>query len=330
MQVRLPEGPDTLTLPIPDALERWRDLYLEGGLQKVLVFFAFATLLYAVLWIVRRRIGVHIEDVNRRHTLRKWMGYAYIVLVVALGVAIFADFLAGLGTVLALLMAGIAIALQDVLKSIVGWIYLSGRSGVEVGSRVEVGGKVGDVIDVGVLKTTMLEIGNQVFGKQATGRLITVPNYRMLSESVLLSGEDNPFLWQEVRITVTYGSDWKRAEEILKQTGDELYADIAPELDQGFQRLEQRFAFKYGATTPIVYVTLGPSGVELTLRYLVHMRRWRGSEDRVSRGVLEALMREPNISIAYTAYRLHRMDGAPVGGSAGGGGAYPPPAAPPG
>lgn len=321
MQATLPDGPDSLTVPLPEAFERWRDLYLHGGFQKVLVFLAFAVVLYVVVRVVRRQVGGQIEDVNRRHIFRKWAGYAYIALLVAFGAAIFADFLSGLGTLLAVLMAGVAIALQDVLKSIVGWIYLSGRSGVEVGSRVEVNGMMGDVIDVGVLKTTMLEIGNMVYGRQATGRLVTVPNYLMLSDSVLISGMDNPFGWQEVRVTITFDSDWRRAEAIMQTAADELHTEFAPDLDQGFRRLERRFAFKYGALTPIVYVTLGGSGVELTLRYLVPIRRWRGSEDRISREILDALAREPRISIAHTAYRLYRGAGAGEPGDA----APPPP-----
>lgn len=319
MQATLPEAPDSLTVPLPDAFERWRDLYLHTGFQKVLVFAAIALTLYAVLRIVRRQVNSQIDDVNRRHILRKWISYGYIVLVMAFGVALFADFLSGLGTVLAVLFAGIAIALQDVLKSVVGWLYLSSRSGIEVGSRVEVNGITGDVIDIGVLKTTMLEIGNLVYGRQASGRLVTVPNYMMLADSVLFSGIDNPFVWQEIQVVVTYESDWERAETIMRSAAEDLHAEVAPELDQGFRRLERRYAFKYGALTPIVYVTMGRSGVELTLRYLIHVRRWRGSEDRVSRQVLRALREDPSISIAYTAYRLHRMDGSTAGsGSMGG------------
>lgn len=306
IQTSLPQGPDSISVPLPDAFERWRDVYLHGGVQKAVVFIAIALLLYAVFRLVRGALSDHIDDVNRRHILRKWLGYAYFLLVLALGVAIFADFLRGLGTVIAVLLAGVAIALQDVLKSVVGWLYLSSRSGIDVGSRVEVDGKTGDVIDVGVLKTTMLEVGNLVYGMQATGRLVTIPNYQMLSEATVISGSVNPFVWQEVRVTITYESDWKRAEEILKAAGDELHAEIAPDLEQGFRRLERRYAFRYGTRTPIVYVTLGDSGVELTLRYMVHIRRRRGSEDRVSRLVLEALEREQEVVLAYPTYRMYR------------------------
>lgn len=306
IQTSLPQAPDSIHLPIPDAIERWRDLYLHGGLQKALVFIALALLLYVILRLVRRELGQHIEDVNRRHILRKWIGYAYFAVVVVLGIAIFADFLSGLGTVLAVLLAGVAIALQDVLKSVVGWLYLSSRSGIDVGTRVEVNGRTGDVIDIGVLKTTMLEVGTLVYGMQASGRLVTIPNYQMLSEATVFSGGDNPFVWQEMRVTVTFESDWRKAEEILKGAGEVLHAEIAPELEQGFRRLERRYAFKYGTRTPIVYVSLGDSGIELTLRYMIHVRRRRGSEDRVSRLILEALEQEQGIRLAYPTYRIYR------------------------
>src|SRR5690606_32503875 len=131
------------------------------------------------------------------------------------------------------------VALQDVLRSVVGWFYLSGRQGVEIGSRIEVGGIVGDVIDIGALKTTMIEVGGAlVFGRQSTGRLVTVPNYRMISEPVLIAPASSPFVWQEVKIAVTFDSDWRRLEVILNEIGEALYQDVAPQLEEGFRRLE--------------------------------------------------------------------------------------------
>ncbi len=309
IQLPLPtsDAQDTVPLqvPLPAGFEQWRDIYLNLG-EKVLVFLVIALLLYLLTRICRRLLRVHIEDVNRRHILRKWITYGYVVLLALVGIALFADALAGLGTFLAVILAGVAFALQDVLKSIVGWLYISGRSGVQVGSRVEIGGVVGDVIDIGVLKTTVLEIGNLVYGRQSTGRMITIPNHKMLSESVHLSSADNPFVWQEVQIVVTFESDWKRAEAILNEIGNEIYAEVAPDLEQGFRVLERRYAFKYGARTPIVYITLSKQGVELTLRFLIHVRRRRGSVDDVNRRVLVALEKEPGVELAYPTYNVRR------------------------
>lgn len=312
MQIPVPTPSDSVRVPVPEAVEELRDIYLVGAFPKLVAFTAFALFLLLLVRIARGVVARQIDDVNRRHTLRKWIGYGAVFVLFLFSVALFADVLSGLGTVIAVLLAGIAIALQDILKSIVGWVYLSSRAGIEVGDRVEVQGIIGDVIDVGVLKTTVLEVGNLVYGRQSTGRLVTIPNYRMLAESVLVSGRDNPFVWHEVKVSVTFESDWQRAEAILRAAGDELHAETAPALHAAFRRLEGRYAFKYGTLTPIVYVRTADYGVELVLRYLTPVRRRRGSEDRVARRVLAAVAAEPRVEFAYPTYRAFRRgEGAP-------------------
>jgi small-conductance mechanosensitive channel len=307
-----PPAADTVRVPLPDVFERWRDLYLHDASQKLAVFIALAVVFYLAARLARRLIGENIGDVNRRHSLKKLVGYAYAILLLLVAVALFADWLTGLGTVLAVLLAGVAVALQDVLKSIVGWFYVSSRTGIEPGSRIEVNGVVGDIVDVGVLKTTVLEVGNLVFGRQSSGRLVSIPNHRLLGENVHFSGAANPFVWNEAQVTITFESDWRRAESILSEIGREIYHEIEAELERGFQRMERRYAFKYGTRTPIVYVTLGESGIELTLRFLIHVRRRRGSLDQVSRRVLERFAAEPRVRLAYRTQRFYRLDeGAP-------------------
>ena len=298
--------PDTMAVPLPDFVERWRDLYAHGVGQKAILLLGFAIFLYLLSRIARRVVSEQIEDVNKRHTLRKWISYGLSAILFLFVFALFADSLGGFSTVLGLMLAGVAVALQDVLKSVVGWLYISTRSGVEVGSRLEVAGVTGDVIDIGVLKTTVLEVGNLVFGRQSTGRMVTIPNFQMLSANVLVSGAQNPYVWQEVRVVVPFDSDWKRAEEILRSVGEELHAEIAPELDAGFRRMEKRYAFKYGTLTPIVYLTFAVYGVQLTLRFLTPVRRRRGSEDRVVRRVLTEFAGAQGVRFAYPTYRSLR------------------------
>lgn len=305
--IQFPAVPDTLVdLHLPRAFERWRDAHLVDATEKLIVFLVLAGLLYLAAHVSRRLVSRNIEDVNRRHALRKSVGYLYVVLLLLLAVALFADTLAGFGTVLAVILAGVAIALQDVLKSVVGWLYVSSRTGVQVGSRVEVEGVKGDVIDIGVLKTTMLEVGHLVFGQQSTGRMVTVPNSRMIAANVFVSAADNPFVWQEVQFVLTFESDWERGEEILRQLGGELHREIEGEVVPGYKRLEKRYAFRAGALTPIVYVSHNERGVELTLRFLTNVRRRRGSVDRITRGFLRAIAGEPRIKLAYPPVRLYR------------------------
>lgn len=296
-----------IEVQLPSAFEQWRDTYLHDVGEKLVVFLILALLLHLLARLAKRQTRVSIEEINRRHTIRKWISYGYVVLLILIGIALFANSLVGLGTFLALVVAGLAVALQDILKSVVGWIYLSGRSGIRVGSRLEVDGTMGDVIDIGVLKTTLIEVGKRVHGEQSTGRIVTVPNFLMLSASVFSSGVENPFVWSELRITVTYESDWERAEAIVREVAAELHAEIAAEVDAGFGRMNRRYAFKYGTLTPIVYVSMGDSGIHLTLRFLRRARAQRGSLDRISRRVLAAFAREPRVELAYPTYRVYRQ-----------------------
>jgi small-conductance mechanosensitive channel len=301
-----PADSGRIAVPLPLSWEHWRDAHLDDIGAKLLLFVALAAVLHFLAHLARRQIGEGIEDVNRRHSLRKWVNSGSFILLVLIAVALFADWLAGLGTIIALVVAGLAVALQDVLKSVVGWLYVSGRSGIRVGSRVEVSGVKGDVIDVGVLKTTLLEVGNLVFGSQSTGRVVTVPNSAMVSANVFLSSSFNPYVWQEVRFVVTFESDWERAETVLREAVEEHHAGIAEEVESGYRSMQQRYAFRTGKLTPIVYVSLAEYGVDLTARFLTHARRRRGSVDAVTRRVLRAFAHEPAIRIAYPTYRIYR------------------------
>jgi small-conductance mechanosensitive channel len=318
IQIPTVPGRDTLDpihLPVPEAVDRWVALHFDGWPAKLAALLVVALLLYLLARVVRRQTEA-IEDVNRRHQVRTWARYASATVFVLFGIALFADALAGFGTVFALLAAGVAIALQDVLKSVVGWLHLSARTGVQVGARVEANGVVGDVIDVGVLKTTVMEVGNLVFGNQTTGRVVTIPNFSFLSQNVFVETVGNPYVWQELKLVVTYESDWETAEGILRRAGEAHHADIAEELERGFATMQRRFAYRPGKLTPIVYTLLAVNGVDLTLRFLTHARRRRGSLDRITREVLSAIAATPRVELAYPTHRLYRLD-EPVTGRGG-------------
>lgn len=288
----------------------WSAIRAGGSLEKLAIFLLVVAALYAVSRLVRRGINRHIEDVNRRHQLRKIVNYGFWITLAIATVALFferVDF-ADLGTVLALLGAAMTIALADVIRSLAGWVYVNSRSGIEIGSRVEVEGIKGDVIDIGLLKTTVLEVGEPlVHGLQSTGRIATVPNSLFLNRSVFASATVNPLVWQEIQILVTFESHWKRAREIILNVANELYEDLVPELQAAFRTLERRYAYRLGPTTPIVYTQIADSGVLLTVRYLCHVRRRRGTIDRISTQILDRFDQEAQVEFAYPTYRVYRL-----------------------
>ncbi len=283
-----------------------------GALEKLAIFVLVGFALYALSRLLRRGIDAHIEDINQRHQLRKIVAYGFWIALVAASVVLFAErlALADVGTILGLIAAAVTIALADVVRSLAGWVYINSRRGVEIGCRIQVDGMIGDVIDISLLKTTMLEVGAPlVHALQSTGRIVTVPNSVFLNKNVISSATVKPLVWQETQILVTFESDWKRAREIMQEVAMEMYEEIVPELRAGFENLEREYAFRLGSTAPIVYTQIADSGVMLTLRNLTLVRRRRSTTDRISTTILDRFAQEPTIDFAYPTYRVYRLDG---------------------
>lgn len=293
-------------LRIGERLAQLPDRIPAVALRDLALWLLLAVAVAAAVRLVRRWIDREIDDVNRRHKVRKAVGYGGVAVVLVVGVGMLIGRSVPVAAVLGILAAGAAVALQDTAKNAVGWLYLSSRSGLSPGARVEVEGVVGEVIDVGVMKTTILEVGNLVEGRQSSGRLASIPNAKFMNQVALYSPEFSPYAWHEASFLLTYESDLARGVELLEELGEELHAEVAREAREGFRRLERSFAFKRGPLTPIVYVQAMDSGIRLTLRYLTHIRQRRGSEDRLTRGVLAAVEEEPGLEIAYPTWRVYR------------------------
>jgi small-conductance mechanosensitive channel len=179
---------------------------------------------------------------------------------------------------------------------------------VTLGSRIEVGGVRGDVIDIGVFKLTLVEVRGEEAGDQSSGRLVTIPNFKILTDPVFHFTTGSPFTWDEIEFMITFESDWEAAREIVEKVGLEVFEPYRSEVETGFRRLESDYAFRYGVTTPIVYTSIAQHGIRLSLRYLTHVRRRRNNRDAISRRILALLRDAPDIEIAYPTTRTYRSE----------------------
>lgn len=263
-----------------------------------------------VVWrILTRQVTAHVADAEKRHQYRKRVGYAVAAaILLILGIAFF-ERIHDLGTLLGFVGAGLAIALREYVAAFLAWFYILGQRHISIGNRIEVGGVRGDVIDIGVLKLTLVEVRGEGFGEQSSGRIVTVPNFKVLTEPVFHFTAGSPFVWDEIEFQVTFESNWERARELLERVGREIVEPHQAEITAGFRQLENAYAFRYGITTPIVYVSVQQtSGVSLRLRYLTHVRQQRTNRDAISRTVLKLFTAEPDIEFAYPTSRTYRHD----------------------
>jgi small-conductance mechanosensitive channel len=248
-----------------------------------------------------------IQDVSKRYVAIKTITYLLgLVAVIAL-VRIWLGGVTGIVTYLGLLSAGIAIALQDPLTNLAGWLYLIVRKPFIVGDRIQVGEHAGDVIDVSLLQFTLVEIGKWVDADQSTGRLLHVPNGWLFKYATC------NFIWNELAVTVTYESNWQKAKEILTAIANEHSAVKSEHAAQQVRKASQKFLIFFQHLTPIVWTSVVGYGITLTVRYLCVPRNRRGSANKMWEAILRAFAEHDDIDFAYPTWRFYdnRIEGKP-------------------
>jgi small-conductance mechanosensitive channel len=195
--------------------------------------------------------------------------------------------------------------LQEVIASVAGWIALSFGQFYTVGDRVQLGGIKGDVIDIGVLRTTLMEIGEWVNGDQYNGRIVRVANSFVFKESVYNYSADFPFVWDEITVPVKYGSDHILARKIIKEAANETVSEYTVFAQQTWQKMLRKYAFEEASVEPMVMLIANDNWMEFTLRYVVDFKKRRGTKDLLFTRILDGVAASNGrVSMASATFQL--------------------------
>ncbi len=238
---------------------------------------------------VQRALGRYIEDSQRRYRLRKLVtigGYAVALILLSV---VYSDKLSGLTVMLGVLGAGIAFALQEVIVSVAGWIALSFGRLYDVGDRIQLGGIKGDVIDIGVLRTTLMECGGWINGDQYNGRVVRVANSFIFKEPVFNYSSDFPFLWDEIRIPVRYGSDYEMARQGFQKVLEDITGEHARKLKGEWRKMTDQYMLEDAQLAPMVSLKMDDNWAEFALRYVVDYKKRRSTKDRICTDILKLI-----------------------------------------
>ena len=285
-------------------------------LHKLLWTCGIAVAVYVVVGIVRQRLSKDVTGIEVRHKIRQTAnGVGISVFVVATAV-LWATGIRDFGLFLGIVGAGLALSLQETLVCVAGWMIFIVRRPYDIGDRIEIDGKIGDVIGVSVFQTTMLEVGNWVRADQSTGRLLIIPNSMLIRCAIHNYVKGFPYIWDEISIIVTFESDWEEADRLMLAKAEVEADKIEPQVKQQIKRMQDRYAIRYEHLTPMVYTSIAGNGIELTLRYLCPVRERRAITHRLSRNILQAFVSHPRIDFAYPTTRLFRNneEGKPLAG----------------
>ncbi|MDD5327890.1 MAG: mechanosensitive ion channel [Phycisphaerae bacterium] len=259
---------------------------------------------YLLLFILVRVINRRVENLKARHLARRNAIYILNALIILYITFLWVQNIGAITIFISVTSAGLVLVLQDVILSIVGWFYILVHKPFEVGDRIEMGAVKGDVMDISLFQTSLLEIGNWVDADQSTGRIVNVPNSAVFKKETYNYSRGFEFIWNEIKILVTFESDWKRAEKVMLNYGTAQSEEMAEVVKRKIKKMTMHYMIYYEKLTPIVYVNIKDSGVELTLRYLTEARKRRTTQDALCRMILEDFEKEQNVSFAYPTYRI--------------------------
>ncbi|NOZ23322.1 MAG: mechanosensitive ion channel family protein [Planctomycetes bacterium] len=253
------------------------------------------------------------EEIEHRHKIRRAVNWTRTVVFIACVVLIWQSRIQNIGVILGIVGAGVAMSLQEVLLCIVGWMLIVTRKPFDIGDRIEIGKRQGDVIDITVFRTVMLEIGNWVHADQSTGRTISVPNSAFFRNVTFNYTKGFPFIWNELTTVVTFESDWKRAKEIILKQAEKEADKIEAEVRRKMETMQSSYPIRFQHLKPIVYTHIADQGVALTLRYLTPVRKRRGTTHEICEGILDDFAKEPSIDFAYPTTRFYNnvVEGKP-------------------
>lgn len=264
------------------------------------------------VWLLRRLLRRVIQGIVEDRALQYRWGKAntYVTSVLATLViaSIWVEGLRQVGTFLGLFTAGMAIALKDVIVDFAGWLVIVTKSPLQIGDRIQIGEHAGDVVDISVLHFTLLEIGNWVAGDQSTGRVIRVPNAKVLTESVANYTAEFPYLWNEIPVVITFESNWRKAKEMFLAIVQEKTEQNSQRVRDFLRRNPSRMLISYDVVTATVYTSVSDHGICLTLRFLTESRKRRVVQEALWEAVLSVVEGEPDIDLAYPTTRIVNLE----------------------
>jgi small-conductance mechanosensitive channel len=262
----------------------------SNNLYRKLILSGLVLVLNALLsqGILRFALARFPDDSPLFYTVRKATGYFITILTAILLFAIWVQRLGDLTVALGILAAGLAFALQEVIGSIAGWLtILSGRP-FTIGDRIETGGIRGDVVDVGVLRTTVMEIGNWLHGDHNNGRIVTLSNAFIFKEPLYNYSAHLRYVWDEVLVPVTYESNWQRAVEIMQEAAKEhpAYQELLPKAEQQRRAARRKLAVRLTSLEPRTFIKLTDNWIELGVVYPVDTDLRRKFRSEISQRML--------------------------------------------
>jgi len=262
---------------------------VHGMLESVLWILLILLSAYIVGRLIDRYFVELSADKKRLVTLRAVVWFA----VQAVAVLVIAFVVFGMPnqtpTVLGLAGAGLTVALKDFIVGFVGWFVLMGRNGIRVGDWVEINGVGGEVVDISLLRTTLLETGNWTDSGHPTGRKVTFVNSFAIEGHYFNFSTSGQFLWDELTVSVPSGQNPYPVIEAIQKLVVKETAANAQAAEEEWQKATTRYRVQSFSAKPAINLRPTGGGVEVHVRYITRAQERQATRAHLYEAIVALL-----------------------------------------
>jgi small-conductance mechanosensitive channel len=172
---------------------------------------------------------------------------------------------------------------------------------------VQLGGIKGDVIDIGILRSTLMECGQWVNGDLYNGRVVRIANSFVFKEPVFNYSGEFPFLWDEITVPVKYGCDHRLAREILQRVTNEIVGEYSTFATKAWKNLVDKYLIEDASVEPMITLIANDNWMEFTVRDVVDYKKRRGTKDKLFTRILDEIDKT-NGRVALASATFHLVE----------------------
>jgi len=258
-----------------------------------------------LIGIFKRYASRHIIDSEQSYHIRKLITLAGYFIIVIFLLIVFYQRLRGLTIAFGVIGAGIAFSLQEVIGSIAGWLAINSKNFYKIGDRVQLGDIKGDVIDISILRTTIMELGEWVEADLYTGRIVQISNSFVFKSPVYNYSGDFPFIWDKIIIPVQYGCNYKLAREIIDKVVCEVVGEYINEANTAWENMLRKYLVERARIEPMITIIANDNWVEFTARYIIDYKKRVVTKDLLFTRILEEFDKvDSQVKISSTTIQL--------------------------
>jgi len=254
---------------------KWKDVVAsqttgvmhEGLLSVTTVIVILLLLLFIDQWLERLVSRMKL-DRRQVETLRSVARVALQIFGVLIILLLLIGMPTQLGTMLGIVGAGLTVALKDFIVAFLGWLVLMGKNGMRLGDWVEINGVSGEVIELGMFHTVLLETGNWTDAGHPTGRRVTFTNSFAISGHYFNFSTSGQWLWDEVLVLVPYERDPSPIADTLYQEVVNATTDSSKQAEQEWKTSAPTRRGPQISGTPGLSIRPAVGGVEVAVRYV--------------------------------------------------------------